>query len=149
MFPLPLVVTVQPSRRLRLALAALHLFAVTAIWYATLPPMAQSAISVALFFSLFRYLRPSASLTLRCGTGGVLEILHGSDWKTAALHPQSTVLPGIAVLRYKPADERRWLARVILADSLSRDDFRRLRVWLRWLGAKTGSDVQAGARNAG
>ena len=51
---------------------------------------------------------------------------------TLTLQPQTVVLPFLVVLLYRQASIRRLQALLILSDSLSAEDFRYLRIWLRW-----------------
>jgi len=51
---------------------------------------------------------------------------------TLTLQPQTVVLPFLVVLLYRQASRRRLQALLILSDSLSSEDFRYLRIWLRW-----------------
>ncbi|MDP2787193.1 MAG: protein YgfX [Pseudomonadota bacterium] len=134
MFPLPLVVTIGNSRRLRFFLAAAHVCCAIAIFLAALAPYLQWAIMLLLVFSLAYYWRPDRDVRLRCDRDGNLEIWRDEQWRAENLAGSSVILPGCAVLRI--ATENRWLPRnlVVLADSLPADDFRRLRVWLRWRG---------------
>jgi toxin CptA len=135
MFPLPLVVTIGTSRQLRLFLASLHVCCAVAIFLAALPPIFQLAGMVLLIFSLIHYWRPAQAVRLRGDRDGNLEIWHDTQWRAARLVGSSVVLPSCTVLRM--AGEHRWLNRnlVVLPDSLPADEFRRLRVWLRWRGS--------------
>lgn len=45
-------------------------------------------------------------------------------------HPHTTVLPFLVVLLYR--QDGRLTALTLLADSLAAEDFRQLRLWLRW-----------------
>ena len=63
MFPLPLGVTVKPSRRLRLGIAAFHLLAAAALWLAALPITAQLAGSALLVLGLILGTRPTPGAT--------------------------------------------------------------------------------------
>lgn len=134
MFPLPLRVTLNPSRQLRLWLAGLHLVAGIALWLAELPFLWQLTGTALLAVSLTHYRRPGAPVTLRGKPDGILEIQREGDWEPIELLPDSLVLPALTVLRYRVPIERRVRTVVILADSLPGEDFRRLRVWVRWLG---------------
>lgn len=131
MFPLPLRVTLHPSRQLRRWLAALHLAAGGALWLADLPVVWQGAGTTLLFASLLYYRRPEAPVTLRGKEDGSLEIRRDGDWEQIELLADSLVLPVLTVLRYQFPGKCRARTLVVLADSLPGEDFRRLRVWLR------------------
>ncbi|TBR13799.1 MAG: hypothetical protein EPO43_09625 [Rugosibacter sp.] len=46
------------------------------------------------------------------------------------LHPHTTVLPFLVILLYR--QKNRLQSLVLLSDSLEAEDFRQLRLWLRW-----------------
>jgi len=135
MFPLPLVVTIGNSQQLRLFVTTSHVCCAVAIYLAALPPLLQWAGMVLLICSLIYYWRQAESVRLRGDRDGNLEIWHDTQWQAVRLAGSSVVLPGCTVLRI--ASEHRWLNRnlLVLPDSLPADDFRRLRVWLRWRGS--------------
>jgi hypothetical protein len=134
MFPLPLNVTLEPSRQLRWGLVGLHLLAGAALWLADLPLAGQGAGTGVLALSLVRHLRPQQTLTLRCGRRGELALRQGETWQPLARFEAPLVLPGLALLRYQAGADKGAESRVILPDCLPPEDFRRLRVWLKWLG---------------
>ena len=84
MFPLPLVVAVAPSRRLRLAVAGLHAAAVGALWLADLSAAAQLAGTALVAAGLAVRLRPERPVTLRARARGELEIRSGEVWSPLA-----------------------------------------------------------------
>lgn len=142
MFPLPLVVGIAPSRQLRAALGMLHLLAAVAVLLADLPPPWQAAAIVALGASLLSHWRRTAPpLVLRGKADGTLELRRDGEWLPVELAASSTVLPVLTVLHLKTGESRRHV--VVLPDSLPPEDFRRLRVWLRWLGVKQADDPAA------
>jgi toxin CptA len=136
MFPLPLVVTIGDSQRLRWSLAATHLCGAGAIFLAALPTDVQLTGLALLLFSLVYYWRPAPDVRLRGKPDGTLEIWRQEQWHVARLAATSVILPGCTVLRLGigTGPWRRNL--VVLPDSLPPDDFRRLRVWLRWRASR-------------
>jgi hypothetical protein len=82
-------------------------------------------------------------LTVLClGTRGELEIetkVGASETASpATIEPHTTILPGLIVLSLRCQGKR--LVLPLLADSLSTDDYRQLRVWLQWR-AKIGASA--------
>jgi hypothetical protein len=85
-------------------------------------------------------------LTVLClGTRGELEIetkVGASGTATiatgATIEPYTTILPGLIVLSLRCKGKR--LVLPLLADSVSTDDYRQLRVWLQWR-AKIGASA--------
>ena len=132
-------VNVRPSRTLAGAVAALHLLAGAAILAAALDWPYRAALLCTVAASLVLSLRRRQGAVLRCQDDGGLAIRRGDDWAPVRLLPDTLVWPWLAVLRYR-IDERRATTLAVLPDSLEKDDFRRLRVWLRW-GAETKRDA--------
>ncbi|MBV2235744.1 MAG: hypothetical protein KUL75_09395 [Sterolibacterium sp.] len=60
------------------------------------------------------------------------------------IKPQTAVWPWMAVLLLRLDDGRHW-SLTVLSDALSDDDFRRLRLWLRWFAL---NESAAGKRQA-
>lgn len=144
MFPLPLVVTIRPSRRLRLTVAALHLAAGLALWLADLPIQVRIAGTLLLAVSLLMYARQGAEATLRGKADGKLEIRRNDAWNEIDWVSYRLVLPLIAILQIQTAGDSRPRHLVVLEDSLPPEDFRRLRVWMEWLGKKPKEREPAG-----
>jgi hypothetical protein len=139
MFPLPFVLTVGDSRHLRLFLAAVHVACAFGIFLAAIDPAIQWSGLVLLILSLSYHWRPSAAARLRCGAEGKLEIWQDDQWREAKLASSSVILPSCTLLLMRIENTQRNLSLVLLVDSLPPDDFRRLRVWLRWRGARSAS----------
>mgnify|MGYP001317708554 CR=1 FL=1 len=138
MFPLPLVLTVHPSRRLRWTVTALHLAAAGAVWLAALPVSAQLAGTALIGASLAMHRRTRRQTTLRADAKGKLEIRENGAWQAVAGFQVPLRFPQLTLLRYTRGEQRRTEHLAILPDGLSEQDFRRLRVWLRWLGGNPG-----------
>jgi toxin CptA len=136
LFPFPLAVTVGASRQLQLFLAAFHIAGAAAILLAALDPLSQWAGMILLCCSLAFYSRPAQKVRLRGDREGKLEIWQGKKWVEARLAESSVVLPGCTVMRLGFESRRRQHSLVVLPDSLPAEDYRRLRVWLRWRGSK-------------
>lgn len=139
--PAAFTLTVDPSRRLVLAAAAAHLLAVAAVLLAELPWPYRAVLLAAVAVSLARSARRTAPVGLRCQPDGQLAIGAGDDWEAVELLPDTMVLSWLVVLRYRCAGRPRSL--VVLAGAVADEDFRRLRVWLRWRAARLGKDAHA------
>jgi toxin CptA len=136
MFPLPLVVTVGNSRLLRFFLVAIHVCCAAAILLAALSPVARAAGLALLIFSLVYYWRPAPDVRLRGHGDGKLEIWRDQHWQVVRLASTSVIMPGCTVLHIPSGSRWQNSYLVVLPDSLPAEDFRRLRVWLRWRGGK-------------
>lgn len=54
------------------------------------------------------------------------------DWRTCEVLGSTYVTAFLTVLNLRLAGQRRMRSVVLMSDSMAADDFRRLRVWLRW-----------------
>lgn len=144
MFPLPLIIMSRPSSGRRLALAGVGLLAVMALFYADLPVYARIAALLVLLAGTGWSLRAQKVQYLRGTAEGRLEIKEKEEWHSATLLPSSIVLPGFMLLRYRTEDSRRLRTLFLALDSLEREDYRRLAVWLRHgLNARRRRTIQA------
>ena len=134
-----LSVSLKSSRRLLLVQSLAHGMAAVAVLTASLPPWmaALLLLSVATSLAWQRRNRPIRGLVLR--GDGRLETVGADDTAIeVSLHPHTLVLSFLVVLLYR--QEGRLHSLPLMADSFSADDFRQLRLWLRW---------KAGAASAG
>jgi hypothetical protein len=83
--------------------------------------------------SLRHSLRPPRVASLRLHENGGLECVlpDGTDLPAAPL-PDSTVFPWLVVLRLKADGRKRVISLPLFQDHMSREEFRLLRLWLRW-----------------
>ena len=132
----------SPSRYLAAILIAAHVIALSALLPA-LPPWAGVALAVLVLLSLLHYLLRDAWLRLpHSCTGlaledeGVVLIRRDGARLPCRILPGGLVAPGLTVLNLKPHGARTARSVVILPDSLDKESFRQLRVWLKW-----GSDL--------
>ena len=96
-------------------------------WMWRVMPLAVLAIS------LWHTLRPGRVLALRLDQDGSLSCeLRDGARLAAMLLPDSTVFSWLVVLRLRLEGERRVLSLPVLPDQMSPDEFRTLRLWLRW-----------------
>jgi len=130
----PLSLSLRPSRRLALALSVAHVVAAAAVLASALPAWLAALLVVLIGASLAYQRRPLpvASLVLR-GEGRIETVDAGGATAEAAIHPHTLVLAWIVVLLYR--QRGRLSALTLLSDSLDPEDFRQLRVWLRWRAA--------------
>ena len=116
--------------------AAVCLLAVPLDWFWHL--ILLSPIAGSLWFSL----RPGRYTSLRLVVGEELAFLDVDGARVGAeLLPESTVFTWLVVLRFKIEGQRKTHALTLLPDPMSRDEFRTLRLWLRW-------SAMSGQRNA-
>jgi toxin CptA len=123
-----------------------HVLAISLLWPLTLPVAVKLAATAALVISLVIYLRNYAlrnlpgsitSLALAEDMTCRLETRRG-EYIACALLGSSFVAPYLTVLELRPLNATKWWHRfggrsvVILPDAIGREDFRQLRVLLRW-----------------
>lgn len=132
---LPLTLTLQPSLRLTLLLLAAHLGALTVLIAISIPDWIRLVLllivccSAGLVWQRAHGRERIVSLMLRAD--GKLEYtrLNGESGE-AQPHPHTTVTPQLTILLLRLG--KRIEALVLLPDSLHAEEFRRLRLWLRW-----------------
>jgi len=133
---LPLTVKLQPSRSLSLLLIAMHFGAFLAIVVIALPVWTKLALTLFIATSFWSGRNclgggnQIVCLTLR-DDGALEHVRFNDEYGEASVHLQSTVTPLLTVILLKQKSNiLETLA--LLPDSLSPDDYRRLRLWLRW-----------------
>ena len=136
---LPVTLSLQPSRRLALLVLAAHGGTLASIVFTSLDAwlklifLAAILLSAAAQMARLHGRRSIVRLTLHAD--GVLEYTRrGDESATVLIHLQSTVTPVLAVLLLKR--EKCLEALVVAPDALPCDDFRKLRLWLRWVAMK-------------
>ena len=126
-----LSLVVRPSRRLLLVQLLAHAGAAGAVLASEIPPWSAAILLVLVGASLARWRSAVAARGLRLHGDGGIEIV-GADGTAseADLHPHTLVLSFLVVLLYR--SEGRLRSMTLLGDSLCDEDFRQLRLWLRW-----------------
>lgn len=133
-------INLRPSRQLALVLGLAHTAAAGACLLPDLPPPVGAALVVGLAASCVCAVRSRALLyaadsiiALRFEEGGKLWVrTAGEGWSAATLHDSTFVNPWFTVLSVATGTSRSARHAVILTDSVNAENFRKLRVWLRW-----------------
>lgn len=136
---LPLALDLRPSRSLGWILVIAHGLALIVAMRADLPAVFPWLLVPAVFLSLtvafvrIYGVRRTPRIVLR--SDGLMEFWRGGRLSAPlAIHPHSTVTTGLTVILF--VEGKRLGALVLLPDMLgSADDYRRLRLWLRWQAA--------------
>ncbi len=138
----PLRLNLRPSIRLTICLSLLHAAAISSLlpldlaW--TLKIVLAFVLTVSAWFSIRRYalLRDATSIRdLTFAADGTVQCLwnaSATDTFACTVSAQSTALPWLVVILLKAPQWRRLRPVVVLPDALSADEFRALRIWLRW-----------------
>jgi toxin CptA len=124
----------KPSRLLAGALVSAHGLAGAAAWISLsgwVQYLAWGAILASLAQALLRAAHPALSLELN-EDGRASWRNRDGIWHEGRLGRSHFVSAALAVLELETAGLRRRKRVILMADSVSPEDFRRLRVWLRW-----------------
>ena len=135
----PIQIELRRSRLLAFLTVALHVLAIACLWLLPWPVLARGVLVLIVALSAWHSLRPSPVAGLRLGERGELWILRsGSEPAAAAVQPDSAVFSWLVVLRVRGERDGRLRSLVLLPDSMSAEQFRLLRLWLRWLASPSG-----------
>jgi toxin CptA len=131
-----LSIPIRPSRRLLLMQSMAHVIAAAAVLAATLPSWLAAVLLLLVGASLARMRRllPADGLLLS-GDGQCAIVGADGTASEVIVHPHTLVLSFLVVLLFRR--EGRLQSLTLLADSLSAEDFRQLRLWLRWRSTAT------------
>lgn len=129
-----------PSMRLAALLSLAHSAAAGLLWPLALPWGIKAIIMVALAISLVYYLRQDALLS--ADNAAIAFVLSDEMHCTVTTRSGESIIchilgntfvaPYLTVLNLKPAGEFFARSVVILPDGIDAEEFRQLRVWLRW-----------------
>lgn len=109
------------------ALAAACVLVLPWSWYL------RGALLVVAGFSLWLALRPSRILAIRlCRRDAIEGFFLDGHRETLTVMPDSTVFGRLIVLRLRIGDQRRVCQLALLPDQMIAEQFRVLRLWLRW-----------------
>ncbi len=127
----PLSVSIKPSRRLLLIQSAAHVVAAFAVFASPVPAWLMAVLLLLVGASLAHVRRslPGERLVLH-GDGRLEKVGAGDTANEVTVHPNSLVLSFLVVLLYR--ERGRMRSMVLMPDSVAAEDFRQLRLWLRW-----------------
>lgn len=130
-------VSVRPSHFLKCLVRLVYIASACIVFSTTMPGLAQGALLLLIGVS---WLKQNGAISptglILYGDGRIEKVLSplldgaGDASNDMVLHPHTTVLPFLVVLLYR--QKNRLQSLVLLKDSLEAEDFRQLRLWLRW-----------------
>lgn len=122
---------VRPSRFLSRMVWLAHLVAVCIVLNTNVASLLQGALLLLIGTSWIKH-DGAASITelILHGDGRIEKLGAGDTAHDMVLHPHTTVLPFLLILLYR--QKNRLQSLVLLKDSFEAEDFRQLRLWLRW-----------------
>jgi len=132
---LPITIGLHRSRFIDTFILVVALLASLAILAFPRHLAVQATLLLVVWGIVLRALRQCSRMfsAIRLESDGRVSVisLGGNEFSVAELLPGATVHPWLTVLRLKTT-ENRILPLILAADSLEANDFRRLRVFLRW-----------------
>lgn len=147
--PKPLAIDLRPSRLLAAMLAAAGAGALALLLWMPLPAAVQGLLAVvlcvavahAILHDAWRWLPRSIVALQLAGDGSLRCQTQDGRWREAQVLGSSCVTAWLTVLNLRLSGRRFGCSTVLLPDSLDAEDYRQLRVWLRWNGAVTQPDA--------
>lgn len=135
-----LKIGLRPSRMLAAILAAVHCAAIILVVLVPLPQWLKAAAITALLVSLAFYVwqtallrSPHAVVAIEVASDETFSVqTRRGDWLGCEVLGSTYVASFLTVLNLREPEKRTVRHVVVLPDSMDADDFRRLRVWLRW-----------------
>ena len=137
----PILIELRRSTVYQVLLTAVHAVAALSVWYLPCEGLWRVVGLVLVFASVAVVFRSPGIVGLQLTATELRVRTSNGLLLGATLRPGCTVFRGLAVLRLDCEGEAKSRSLVLFPDSFSGDDFRMLRLWLRW-------SAQSG-RNAG
>ena len=147
-----LTIAIRRSARLMWLLILAHAGALALLWPLALPLWLKAAIGLTVIASLAFFLNhaallraPRAVIAVEIKEDGSVALqTRRGEWHECRLSGDSYVSPWLTllVLRQENTLTPRYVA--ILPDNVDAEDFRRLRVWLRWAGRQAADNRTSG-----
>ena len=130
----------RPSRFLAVVLALAHGAAIAVVMMVDLPPWAKFIAAAILLVHLLvvvghqaLLLGADAAMAIEISSDNKVSVQTRADgWSEYEVLGSTYAMPWLTVLNLQQSDSGLVRRVTILPDSLHADEFRRLRVWLRW-----------------
>jgi hypothetical protein len=144
-------VVLGPSRLISGWLAGLHGATLVPLWWSALPVWAGAATTIAIAahaawairrFGRLRSPRSMTGIALRPGADCTLTARNGAEF-SGPVDPSTVVLGSLVVLAVRGTAGHAARRAIVARDMLGADDFRRLRVGLKWGGNQEPGGSQA------
>ena len=131
---IPIRIGLRRSRLLSWLLVVLHVLAAGSLFLAPWPAVARYSLMALVVLSAWHTLQPPTIVGLRLGENGEFGFLSpGGDFLPVTVQPDSAVFSWLIVLRVRKVGQCRVHSLALFRDSMAAEQFRLLRLWLRWL----------------
>ena len=129
----PIFIELRRSRYLSVILLLFHFLAAVCIAVVSLPWLMRLVLIALVAISFWRVIRagPIVGLALSLH-GGLHCLLAGEKRMPAVILPDTTVFSHLIVLHVRVGEDRRASYLSVLPDQMPPEEFRILRLWLRW-----------------
>ena len=129
----PVSIELHRSFLLSFLLVLLHVLAAGSVSILPWPWFWRSSLLVVAGLSLSIALQPSRILSIRLSGREVIEGVFSDGHREAlSVLPDSTVFGKLIVLRFRVGEKRLACHLALLPDQMTTEQFRVLRLWLRW-----------------
>ena len=129
----PFFIELHRSFLLTSLLVVVHASAVACVVVLPWPWLLRGALLVVGGFSLSIALQASRIPAIRlCGRDALEGLFSDGHREVLSVLPDSTVFSQLIVLRFRLGEKRRAYHLVLLPDQMTSEQFRALRLWLRW-----------------
>lgn len=131
---IPIHIGLRRSHLLSWLLVLLHVLAAGSLFLAPWPAVARYSLMALVVLSAWHTLQPPTIVGLRLGENGEFGFLSpGGDFLPVTVQPDSAVFSWLIVLRVREVGQCRVYSLALFRDSMAAEQFRLLRLWLRWL----------------
>ena len=129
----PVSIELHRSFLLSCLLVLFHVLAAGCVAILPWPWFWRSSLLVVAGLSLWIALQPSRILGIRlCGRDAIEGVFSDGHREALSVLPDSTVFGKLIVLRFRVGEKRRACHLALLPDQMTTEQFRVLRLWLRW-----------------
>jgi hypothetical protein len=149
--PASIRVALRPSRLITGWLVGLHGATLVPLWWSALPVWAGAGLAIAIAihgvwairrFGRLQSPRSVAGIALQPGAGCTLRARNGAEF-SGPVDPSTLVIGSLVILSVKVSAGHPPCRAIVARDMLDEDDFRRLRVGLKWGGSQEPDGSQA------
>lgn len=133
-------ITIAPSVGLAAVLGIAHIAAAGLLWLVPIPVVGKAVLTLAIAISLVYFMARDAALhaphsivALEIRDGGQIAMqTRDGEWCEGELLGSSYVSPHLTIINLRPRGHWGTWRVLLTSDNVDAEDFRRVRLWLRW-----------------